>query len=195
MKKSRALMKLVSRAQRARLSNGKPALSILVAFAAIAAVPVAGEAQTPPAPVTPIQHVIVIFGENRSFDHVFGTYVPRKGETVWNLYSLGIVCADGTPGPNYARSHQFSAVDSTCTPSTPATSRFTLTFHLPALPARIPPRAIPAPLRSRPWRRLSSTNRTCPSSRTLAYITASSGIHEFVTQTLFASHKGVLSSS
>jgi phospholipase C len=28
---------------------------------------------------TPIKHVIVIIGENRSFDHVFATYVPKKG--------------------------------------------------------------------------------------------------------------------
>jgi phospholipase C len=27
-------------------------------------------------PVTPIKHVIVMIGENRSFDHVFGTYQP-----------------------------------------------------------------------------------------------------------------------
>ena len=36
---------------------------------------------------TPIKHVIVIIGENRSFDHVFATYVPKKGEKVWNLLS------------------------------------------------------------------------------------------------------------
>ncbi len=40
---------------------------------------------------TPIKHVIVIVGENRSFDHVFATYVPKKGEKVWNLLSEGIV--------------------------------------------------------------------------------------------------------
>ena len=28
----------------------------------------------PPAPTTPIQHIVVIFGENISFDHYFGTY-------------------------------------------------------------------------------------------------------------------------
>ncbi len=28
---------------------------------------------------TPIKHVIVIIGENRSFDHVFATYVPKPG--------------------------------------------------------------------------------------------------------------------
>ena len=54
------------------------------------------------ATVTPIKHVIVIIGENRSFDHVFATYQPvNSGETVLNLLSKGIVNADGTPGPNY----------------------------------------------------------------------------------------------
>jgi phospholipase C len=106
--------RLLSRAPRACLPTGKTALSTLLALAAIAAVPVAGRAQTPPAATTPIQHVIVIFGENRSFDHVFGTYVPvGKDQTVWNLFSLGIVNADGSPGPHYAKSNQYSATDST----------------------------------------------------------------------------------
>jgi phospholipase C len=60
-----------------------------------------------------IQHVIIILGENRSFDHVFATYVPKHGETVSNLLSKGIVNADGTPGPNYTLSAQFSAQDTT----------------------------------------------------------------------------------
>jgi phospholipase C len=81
--------------------------SIPLALAALAALSVVGQAQSQP--ITPIQHVIVVFGENRSFDHVFGTYVPRRGQIVWNLLSLGIVNRDGTPGPNYARAHQFSA--------------------------------------------------------------------------------------
>lgn len=68
---------------------------------------------TAPAPVTPIQHVIVIIGENRSFDHVYATYVPRHGQTVSNLLSREIVTAAGTPGPNYLESAQNSAVDST----------------------------------------------------------------------------------
>jgi phospholipase C len=34
---------------------------------------------------TPIKHVIVIIGENRSFDHVFATYIPKNGQTVDNL--------------------------------------------------------------------------------------------------------------
>src|SRR5580658_6453898 len=60
---------------------------------------------------TPIKHVIVIIGENRSFDHVFATYVPKKGETVWNLLSEGIVKADGTPGPNFSKAEQSAAYD------------------------------------------------------------------------------------
>ena len=43
------------------------------------------------ATASPITHVIVIIGENRSFDHVFATYQPKHGETVNNLLSEGIV--------------------------------------------------------------------------------------------------------
>src|SRR5215467_1312338 len=59
---------------------------------------------------TPIKHVVVLIGENRTFDHLFATYVPRKGETVSNLLSKGIINADGTPGPNFAIAQQFQAV-------------------------------------------------------------------------------------
>src|SRR5580704_12115242 len=52
---------------------------------------------------SPIKHVVIIVGENRSFDHLFATYVPKnKEERVLNLLSEGIVNADGTPGPNFA---------------------------------------------------------------------------------------------
>ncbi len=60
---------------------------------------------------TPIKHVVVILGENRTFDHVFATYVPRRRQRVWNLLSEGIVNADGTPGPRFARALQETAVD------------------------------------------------------------------------------------
>jgi phospholipase C len=57
---------------------------------------------------TPIKHVIIIVGENRSFDHLFATYVPKeKREHVLNLLSEGIINADGTPGPNFGKAHQF----------------------------------------------------------------------------------------
>ncbi len=55
---------------------------------------------------TPIKHVIVIIGENRTFDHVFATYKPVRGQSVWNLRSQGIVEADGTPGPNFSLATQ-----------------------------------------------------------------------------------------
>ena len=60
---------------------------------------------------TPIKHVIVIYGENRSFDHLYGTYQPKPGETVTNLLSEGIVKADGTPGPNFSKAAQYMATD------------------------------------------------------------------------------------
>ena len=63
-------------------------------------------------PRTPIKHVIVIIGENRSFDHVYATYQSPSGDHVSNLLSKGIVNPDGTPGPKYARSTTLSAVDS-----------------------------------------------------------------------------------
>jgi len=61
---------------------------------------------------SPIKHVIIIIGENRTFDHVFATYRPKKGQTVDNLLSKGIVNADGTPGPNFSVAGQYSAIDS-----------------------------------------------------------------------------------
>lgn len=60
---------------------------------------------------TPIKHVIVIIGENRSFDHVFATYQPKHGETVWNLLSEGIVTSNGTPGKNFNKALQNAALD------------------------------------------------------------------------------------
>ena len=60
---------------------------------------------------TPIRHVIIIVGENRSFDHLFATYVPKnREEKVRNLLSEGIVNADGSPDKNFAWAHQFQIV-------------------------------------------------------------------------------------
>jgi len=57
---------------------------------------------------SPIKHVVVVIGENRSFDHLFGTYVPGQGQRISNLLSRGIVHADGSPGPNFSAAQQFS---------------------------------------------------------------------------------------
>jgi phospholipase C len=78
--------------------------------------PVSAAAQEPvkrsKTATTPIQHVIVIIGENRTFDHVFATYKPKNGETVSNLLSKRIVKSDGTPGRNFSLASQSSANDS-----------------------------------------------------------------------------------
>jgi phospholipase C len=58
---------------------------------------------------TPIKHIIVIVGENRSFDHLFATYKPKDGESVDNLLAKHIINEDGSPGPKYSLAHQFSA--------------------------------------------------------------------------------------
>ena len=87
---------------------------MLIALQVFAGLPQSAYAQTAaPTTTTPIKHVIVIIGENRTFDHVYGTYTPKAGETISNLLSKGIVKANGKPGPNYSLSAQFSAVDST----------------------------------------------------------------------------------
>jgi phospholipase C len=61
-----------------------------------------------PKTATPIKHVIVVIGENRSFDHLYGTYVPKSGDSILNLLSEGVVQADGSPGPNFAAARQFT---------------------------------------------------------------------------------------
>ena len=64
------------------------------------------------ATASPIKHVIIIIGENRSFDHVFATYKPvNREDKVLNLLSQGIVREDGSPGPNYGAALQFNAHD------------------------------------------------------------------------------------
>jgi phospholipase C len=65
---------------------------------------------------SPIKHVIVIIGENRSFDHVFATYNPKKaGVSVNNLLSEGIIKLDSSknaiPGPNFNKAQQLAAKD------------------------------------------------------------------------------------
>lgn len=74
-----------------------------------------GYAQT----TTPIEHVIVLVGENRTFDNLYGVYQPKKKQTISNLWSKGIVKADGTPGPNYHLAAQKTAENFTAYTPTP----------------------------------------------------------------------------
>jgi len=100
--------------------------------------------------VTPIKHVIVIVGENRTFDHLFATYVPKtEGETVNNLLSEGIVNPDGSPGPNYSRATQFSADITGAT-----------TFQLSPTTGKAAYQVLPAPLAGGP-RNVCDSNGIC----------------------------------
>jgi phospholipase C len=85
-------------------------LPALLAFEAFAA----------PKTTTPIEHVIVIVGENRTFDNLFATYQPRTGEQIWNLLSRGIVKKDGAPGKNFAAAAQQHAESSGAYTPTPS---------------------------------------------------------------------------
>src|SRR5215470_1620838 len=69
------------------------------------------EQNNAPHTASPIRHLIILLGENRTFDHVFGVYKPRRhGETVSNLLSKGIVKEDGTPGPSFNLARQFTTL-------------------------------------------------------------------------------------
>ena len=59
---------------------------------------------------SPIKHVIVLIGENRTFDFLFATYVSPSGDHVKNLLSEHIINADGTPGKKFSKAAQFQAI-------------------------------------------------------------------------------------
>jgi phospholipase C len=89
----------------------KPFTVALVIFA-LAALPSGVAAQAvgaASATATLIEHLIVVVGENISFDNLFATYEPPAGTTVDNLLSRGIVAKDGSPGPRFADAMQREA--------------------------------------------------------------------------------------
>jgi len=61
---------------------------------------------------TPIKHVIVVIGENHTFDNLFATYKPLLREQVRNLLAEGVVNEAGEPGPNFDLAAQSTASDS-----------------------------------------------------------------------------------
>jgi phospholipase C len=71
-----------------------------------------GQSQNDKNTTSPIKHVIVIVGENRTFDHVFATYVPKQGQTVSNLLSKGIIDINGNPAANYSSAQQYATTTS-----------------------------------------------------------------------------------
>ena len=83
-----------------------PTLRILLAAALSSTLGASATAQAPPKTATPIEHLIVVIGENISFDNLFGTYRPKSGATIRNLLSQGIVNRDGSPGPEFTKAAQ-----------------------------------------------------------------------------------------
>src|SRR3984893_12571570 len=55
---------------------------------------------------TPIKHVIVLIGENWSFDSIFATYKPSRGQLVDNLLARGVIDERGMQDPNFFASMQ-----------------------------------------------------------------------------------------
>jgi phospholipase C len=95
-----------------RFPSGKQLLAMLVVVQLLGGTPLRAQSTDNSGNTkTPIKHAIVIIGENRTFDHIFATYKPVKGEKVDNLLSKHIINEDGTPGPNYSLATQFSAQD------------------------------------------------------------------------------------
>ena len=136
---------------------------MLIALQVFAGLPQSAYAQTAvPDSSTPIKHVIVIIGENRTFDHVYGTYTPKDGETVSNLLSKGIVKANGKPGPNYSLSAQFSALDNTSSGGTYSNSPQSKSIYSTLPPAlaggpQVPTVAGPAPFTTLKVAKLADT--------------------------------------
>ncbi|HEV2376740.1 MAG TPA: alkaline phosphatase family protein [Streptosporangiaceae bacterium] len=105
-------------------------VAVAVAVTAVAVGSTTGSASHSPSTTTPIKHVVVIIGENHSFDNVFATYRPPGHQKVWNLLSEGIVTRNGTPGPSFGRAAQLTASDTLAFTLTPK-----VTGEYPALPA------------------------------------------------------------
>ena len=91
------------------------AVTAMMTATGASAAPHAGHA---PATTTPIKHVIVIIGENHTFDNVFATYQPPRRQKIDNLLSEGIVTKTGAPGRHFSRAVQVKAVN---------TKKYTLT--------------------------------------------------------------------
>jgi acid phosphatase len=95
-------------------TNGRVVFSALVLAAMSSQRANAGKRDVDPhaaKTTTPIEHVIVIVGENHSFDNIYGVYRPARGEGIANLLSKGIVNPDGSPGPHFDRAAQQEARD------------------------------------------------------------------------------------
>jgi phospholipase C len=152
-----------------RSAGGRSALAVVLAaaLAAGAGLGLAPSAGATPAAArsaeaiptrTPIKHVIVVIGENHTFDNVFATWRPPAGEQVRNLLSEGIVTDSGGCGPEAVRALQRQAIDVDTYHATPLTTGPYLTLPRPdtttakGQPADVPDPRFPAVLPNCPYR-------------------------------------------
>jgi phospholipase C len=115
--------------------------------------PAAASAQT----TTPISNLIVVIGENHTFDNVFAGYRPLNGQHINNLLSQGIIGPDGRPGPNFALARQNRATLSGAYTLSPARAGAYATLPQPdttsaqGQPTRVPDPRIPPDLPPGPF--------------------------------------------
>src|SRR5258708_6632153 len=110
---------------------------------------------------TPIKHVVVIIGENHSFDNVFATYQPPGHQHIRNLLSEGIVSRSGEPGSNFAKASQETASNTSTYTLTPKVTGTYQTLPQPdttyvssacdGLPGNSPDTRFPANLANGPF--------------------------------------------
>ncbi|HEY8158186.1 MAG TPA: alkaline phosphatase family protein [Methylobacter sp.] len=86
----------------------RPLVAAMASVSMMSAVTHAEEASET---ATPIKHVIVLIGENHTFDNLYGVYEPKAGQTIDNLLSKGVVKEDGTPGEHFDLAKQRIGVD------------------------------------------------------------------------------------
>jgi len=133
-------------------------LRAVAAVAAFVLAPCAHAADPTRVTTTPIEHLIVIVGENITFDNLFATYEPPAGETVGNLLSRGIVDRDGKPGPRFGDAMQREASVRDRYAVTPATTGVYATLpqpgttHAKGLPRDAPDTRFPSDLPNGPFR-------------------------------------------
>ena len=110
-----------------------------------------------PATATPIKHVIIVIGENHTFDNLFGTYEPKAGQKIRNLLSKHIVREDGSAGRNFAQASQLIGRDTVkYHAETPSTGSY-VTLPQPyttygiGLPQSVPDTRFPSDLPNGPY--------------------------------------------
>ena len=114
-------------ARRASLGGVALLVAAVGAYSAARAEPSAG-----PPPTTPIKHVVVIFGENESFDHYFGTYPTATNPPGQPTF----IAKPGTPAVKGSRAC-WSAIRTRDDPGRASTARCRVTCdHEPQLRAR-----------------------------------------------------------